>query len=166
MEGGSVDELLGVTVEGPVLDQLQVEVGRTLEDRVHSGLPGDDREKIVTWTRSTRPAVISARFIDRLPWERNGTSDSSLRRATTSTPSPFTRVASGQSRGSSRVVDTTVAGMLLIRVTQGSRTSESSVLEASIDTNCRNVVAPKTIRCSLPNRARRWSSRSGPCLPQ
>src|SRR5829696_9530536 len=44
MEGGSVDELLGVTVEGPVLDQLQVEVGRTLEDRVHSGLSGDDRE--------------------------------------------------------------------------------------------------------------------------
>ena len=33
MEGGSVDELLDVTVERPVLDQLQVEVGRTLEDR-------------------------------------------------------------------------------------------------------------------------------------
>jgi hypothetical protein len=45
MEGGSVDELLGVTVERPVLDQLQVEVGRTLEDRVQPGLTGDDREE-------------------------------------------------------------------------------------------------------------------------
>jgi hypothetical protein len=29
---------LDVTVERPVLDQLQVEVGRTLEDRVEPGL--------------------------------------------------------------------------------------------------------------------------------
>src|SRR5215204_2509303 len=64
--------------------------------------------KSVTCTRSTRPAAISARFIDRLPWERNGTSDSSLSRATTSTASPLTTVASGQSRGPSSVVDTTV----------------------------------------------------------
>ena len=33
MEGGSVDELLDVAVERPVLDQFEVEVGRTLEDR-------------------------------------------------------------------------------------------------------------------------------------
>src|SRR6266511_4397257 len=84
--------------------------------------------KTVTCTRSTRPAAISARFIDRLPCERNGTSDSSFSRATTSTASPLTRVASGQSRGPSSVVDTTVAGRLLIRVTHGSRTSDSSVL--------------------------------------
>jgi hypothetical protein len=45
MEGRSVDELLGVTVERPVPDQLQVEVGRTLEDRVQPGLTGDDREE-------------------------------------------------------------------------------------------------------------------------
>ena len=45
MEGGSVDELLDVTVERPVLDQLQVEVGRALEDRVQPGLTGDDREE-------------------------------------------------------------------------------------------------------------------------
>jgi hypothetical protein len=45
MEGGSVDELLDVTVERPGLDQLQVEVGRTLEDRVQAGLTGDDREE-------------------------------------------------------------------------------------------------------------------------
>ena len=45
MEVGSVDELLDVTVERPVLDQLQVEVGRTLEDRVQPGLTGDDREE-------------------------------------------------------------------------------------------------------------------------
>jgi hypothetical protein len=31
MQGGSVDELPGVAVECPVLDQLEVEVGRTLE---------------------------------------------------------------------------------------------------------------------------------------
>jgi hypothetical protein len=59
---------------GPALDQLEVEVGRTLEDRVQPGLTGDHGES-VTWTRSTRPAAISARFIDRLPCERNGTSD-------------------------------------------------------------------------------------------
>src|ERR671916_423857 len=82
--------------------------------------------KSVTWTRSTRPAAISARFHDRLPCERNGTSDSCLSRATTSTASPLTTVAFGQSRGSSSVVDTTVAGILRIRVTHGSRTSDSN----------------------------------------
>jgi hypothetical protein len=45
MEGGSVDELLDVIVERPVLEQLQVEVGRILEDRVQPGLTGDDREE-------------------------------------------------------------------------------------------------------------------------
>jgi hypothetical protein len=45
MEGGPVGELLDVAVERPVLDQLQVEVGRTLEDRVQPGLTGDDREE-------------------------------------------------------------------------------------------------------------------------
>ena len=34
MQGGPVDELLDVAVERPALDQLEVEVGRTLEDRV------------------------------------------------------------------------------------------------------------------------------------
>src|SRR6266487_219105 len=82
--------------------------------------------KIVTWTRSTRPAAISARFIDRLPCERSGTSDSSLSRAMTSTASPLTRVATGQSSGPCSVVDTTVIGRFLIRVTHGSRASDSS----------------------------------------
>jgi hypothetical protein len=45
VQGGPVDELLDVAVERPVLDQLQVEVGRTLEDRVEPGLTGDDREE-------------------------------------------------------------------------------------------------------------------------
>ena len=40
MEGGSVDELLDVTVERPALEQLQVEVGRILEDRLQ---PQSDR---------------------------------------------------------------------------------------------------------------------------
>src|SRR3954452_1995645 len=44
MEGGPVDELLCVTVERPVLDQLQIEVGGTLEYRVDPGPTGDDRE--------------------------------------------------------------------------------------------------------------------------
>src|SRR5262245_27566574 len=44
MERGSVDELLDVAVERPALEQLQVEVGSTLEDRVLSGLTGDDGE--------------------------------------------------------------------------------------------------------------------------
>jgi hypothetical protein len=93
--------------------------------------------KCVAWTRSTRRAAISARFVDRLPFERNGTSDSSLSRATTSTASPLTTVAFGQLRGPSIVVDTTVDGTLLIRVFTGSPTSDSSVLEASSRTNCR-----------------------------
>lgn len=99
--------------------------------------------------------AISARFIDRLPCERNGTPDSSFSRATTSTASPLATLPSGQSIGPSSVVDTTVAGRLLIRVTHGSRTSDSSVLEASICANSRYVFAPKTIRCSWPYRARR-----------
>ena len=43
---------------------------------------------------------------------------------------------------------------------------ESEVLEASIRANARYVLAPKTIRCSTSYKARRWSSSSGPCLPQ
>src|SRR5512133_4388357 len=45
VEGGSVDELLDVAVERPVLDQLEVEVGRTLEDRFRPGLTADGRKK-------------------------------------------------------------------------------------------------------------------------
>jgi hypothetical protein len=45
MQGGPVDELLDVAVERPPVDQLEVEVGRTLEDRVHSGPTGDHREE-------------------------------------------------------------------------------------------------------------------------
>src|SRR5687767_8015125 len=40
MQGGPVDELLDVAVERPAIDQPEVEVGRTLEDRVQSGLTG------------------------------------------------------------------------------------------------------------------------------
>jgi hypothetical protein len=39
MEGGSVDELLDVTVERPVPEQLQVEVGRILEESSTPPLP-------------------------------------------------------------------------------------------------------------------------------
>ncbi len=45
MDGGSVDELLNATIERPTLDQLEVEVGRALEDRVHPALTGDHREE-------------------------------------------------------------------------------------------------------------------------
>ena len=34
MEGGSVDELLGVTNQRPALDQLEVEVGRMGSERI------------------------------------------------------------------------------------------------------------------------------------
>jgi hypothetical protein len=101
MEGGSIDRPLDLPVERPVLDQFQVEVGRTLADRVQSHLTGDDREERRLHVVD-EAAAISARFNDRLPCERNGTSDSSLSRATTSTVFPLTTVAFGQSR-----VDTT-----------------------------------------------------------
>src|SRR2546430_10254550 len=45
MQGGPIDELLDVAVERPALDQLEVEVGRTLEDRVITRLTGDHREE-------------------------------------------------------------------------------------------------------------------------
>jgi hypothetical protein len=41
----TVDELLDVTVYRPALDELQVEVGRTLVARVQPGLTGDHREE-------------------------------------------------------------------------------------------------------------------------
>src|SRR6478735_5661550 len=159
MEGGSVDKLLNVTVERPVLDQLQVEVGRTLEDRVQPGLTGDDREERHLHAVDEagghqcpvqrQAAVRAQRHLGLL-----------LEQATTSTASPLTTVAFGQLRGSSSVVDTTVAGMFHIRVTHGSRSSDSSVLEASIRENSRYVLAPNTIRCSVSYKARRWSSNS------
>ena len=49
----------------------------------------------------------------------------------------------------------------LVEVTHGSRTSDPSVLAASICTKARKVLAPNTIRCRVPNRAKRWSSNSG-----
>src|SRR5919108_694001 len=45
MQCGPVNELLDVAVERPALDQLEVEVGRTLEDRGHAGLTGDNGEE-------------------------------------------------------------------------------------------------------------------------
>src|SRR4051812_14748646 len=45
MQGGPVDEFLDVTVERPALDQLEVEVGRTLENRGKPGLTSDHREE-------------------------------------------------------------------------------------------------------------------------
>src|SRR5687767_5581349 len=45
MQGGPVDELLGVAVERPGLDQLEVEVGRALKDRILTGLTADHREE-------------------------------------------------------------------------------------------------------------------------
>jgi hypothetical protein len=44
VEGGLVDEFLYVTVERLALDQLEVEVGSVLEERVRSGLTADHRE--------------------------------------------------------------------------------------------------------------------------
>jgi len=36
MQGGPVDELLDIVVERPAVNQLEVEIGRTLEDRIRS----------------------------------------------------------------------------------------------------------------------------------
>jgi hypothetical protein len=49
--------------------------------------------------------------------------------------------------GPSSVVDATVIGMLRIRATHGSPTSDPSVPDPSISTNCRHVLAPNTVRC-------------------
>src|SRR5918995_3562461 len=94
MQGGPVDELLGVAVERPALDQLEVEVGRTLEDRIQSGLTGDHREErhldAVDQAGGhqcpvhRQAAVRAQRHLGLL-----------LSRATTSTASPLTTVASG-----------------------------------------------------------------------
>jgi hypothetical protein len=45
MQSGPVDELLDVAVECLALDQLEVEIGRTLEDRVITDLTGDHWEE-------------------------------------------------------------------------------------------------------------------------
>src|SRR6266568_3023795 len=45
VQGGPVDQLLDVAVERPALDQREIEVGRTLEDRAQPGLTRDDREE-------------------------------------------------------------------------------------------------------------------------
>lgn len=121
--------------------------------------------KIVTWRRSTRPAAISAQFSDRLAGDRSGTSDRSLSRATISTASPLTMVASGQPRVSRRVEEITVAGMRIVR-TFHSSSALGSMPEDMISAVCRKVVAPNTIRCSVSKMAARCASSSGPCLPQ
>ena len=100
----------------------------------------------MSWMRSTSPAAISARFMARLPCERSGTGDSCLSRATMSTASPGSMVASGQSSGSCRVVEITVVGMLRMRALTGS--SSDASIEPSSSTNCRKVVAPRIIRWS------------------
>jgi hypothetical protein len=55
-----------------VLDQLEVEVQRTFEDQVGSGLTADDREDRHL-NEVDKAGPISARFNDKLPWERSGT---------------------------------------------------------------------------------------------
>lgn len=74
MQGGAVDELLDVGVERPALDELGVEVGRALEDRLGSVLTLITG-KMVTWTRSRarRPSASGSSTGSR--GERNGTSD-------------------------------------------------------------------------------------------
>ena len=103
--------------------------------------------KMVTCMRSTRPAAMSARFIDRLPCERRGTLDSSLSRATSSTASPRTRVTSSQSRGPSSVAETTVVGRALIASLTGSTSFKNPACGPMDCMNIRMVFAPRTRRC-------------------
>ena len=62
MQGRPVDELLGVAVERPALDQLEVEVCRTLEDRVE---PGDDIDGVAL-TRVASGQLSGSRARSRL----------------------------------------------------------------------------------------------------
>jgi hypothetical protein len=62
---GEVDEFLGAAVERSAFDQLEVEVGRTHEDRIRARLSRDDAEERDV-DLSTKPAAMTARFIDRL----------------------------------------------------------------------------------------------------
>ena len=123
--------------------------------------------KIVTRTRSTSPAAISAQFRVRRPWERIGASDSALRRATTSAASAHSRtVTSGQSSGLVSVDEITVVGRYFIRVLIGSSASESSVIPLGIVANSRIVPGPRTSRLASSIAATRLATGSGPCLPQ
>jgi hypothetical protein len=67
MEGGSADELLDVTVEGPVPESFQVEVGRILEDRVQPSLAGDNREECDLYAVDLVDDVVSSSGLVRLP---------------------------------------------------------------------------------------------------
>src|SRR6185312_14786931 len=58
MQGGPVGELLDVAVERPALDQLQVEVGRTAEDRLLAGArPFQDHD--------VSPRMVNGRSMER-----------------------------------------------------------------------------------------------------
>src|SRR5215218_1939937 len=157
MQGGPVDELLDVAVQRPALDQLEVEVGRTLEDRVQPGLTGDHREE-------RHLDAVDETGAHQGPVHRQAAVRAERHLGLLLEPSDDVDcVAAHDGRvrpveGSSSVVDTTVAGRLLIRVTHGSRTSESSVLEASIRANARYVFAPKTI--AAPRRTRQGGGRA------
>ena len=128
---------------------VQGPLGRTLEDLGQPGLTGEGGEE--RHLDAVDQAGGHQRPVHRhAACERNGTPDSCLSRATASTASPLTTVAPGQPSGPFSVVDTTVAGRLLIRVTHGSPTSDSPVPEASVCANARWVLAPRTIRCCAP----------------
>jgi hypothetical protein len=75
MQGRPVNELLDVPVERPTVDQLKIEVGRTKKDRVVTRLTGD-HGKDGQLDSVDEAGGHHARFIDRLPYERNGTADS------------------------------------------------------------------------------------------
>jgi hypothetical protein len=62
MQIGSVDELVGVTIERPVLEEFKVEIGRTLEDRVQPGLTGDDGKECHLYAIN-QPAAFYAKII-------------------------------------------------------------------------------------------------------
>src|SRR5579864_4023782 len=63
MQGGPVDELLGVAVERPALDQLEVEVVRTAEDRLFPGPAGDHGED--RHLDAVNQAGVHQRVVDR-----------------------------------------------------------------------------------------------------
>ena len=165
MEGGPVDELLDVAVERPALDQLEVEVGRTLEDRVRPGLTGDHREErhldaVDQAGGHQRPvhrqAAVRAQRHLGLLLEPGDDVDgvTAHERRVRPVEGSFQRGRHHRRRQVPHPGDPWVTHFGLLGA-RGQHPREGPIR-----------VAPKTIRCSAPYKARRWSSNSGPCLPQ
>src|SRR5215218_5040201 len=134
MQGRPVNELLDVPVERPTVDQLKIEVGRTNKDRVVTRLTGDHGKD------GQLDSVDEAGGHQR-PVHRQAAVRAQRHRGLLLEPGDDVdgiTIRDGGVRpieGCVRVVDTTVAGRLLIRVTRRSYPASS----ASEPSTCANV---------------------------